>query len=197
MKRAAVVLALLLAVQPLHAELRPWRQAITDPDRKRLAGLWKTWELARTQVAAAGHSAEWSALGDLVEPLASAPGGPPPPGQYRCRTVKLGTRTPGMPVWAMSDVTPCRFDIDGDYLRFADGGGVQRTAGLLYPDGERMIYLGALTLGAEPGRFKYRRDGERDQVGVLHRIGPARWRLELPLPKWESTMDVIDIVPSE
>ena len=197
MKRTIAVLALLLAVQPLHAEPRPWRQVITAPDRKRLAGLWKTWQLTKTQVADAGHAAEWTALGDLVEPLAATDFTPPPPGQYRCRTVKLGTRSPGMPVWAMSDTTPCRIDVDGENLRFADGGGIQRTAGLLYPDGERMVYLGALTLGAEPGRFKYRRDGERDQVGVLHRIGAARWRLELPSPKWESTLDVIDIVPSQ
>jgi hypothetical protein len=44
--------------------------------------------------------------------------------------------------------------------------------------------------------FAYNADAERNQVGVMRRLGPARWRLELPWPKWESTLDLIDIVPA-
>lgn len=190
--RALLVLALLVATAA-RADPPPWRQAITEPDRKRLSLLWKAWETAKSQVVAAGHMAEWTALGDLVDPAARTEGGPPAPGSYRCRTVKLGTRNPGMPVWTMGEAVPCRFEMSGDYLRFVGGGRAQRSAGLLYPDGERLIFLGAVSLGSEPGRFAYARDAERDQVGVLHRIGTNRWRLELPWPKWESTLDIVEI----
>jgi len=191
--RAAVALLLLLPAAPALADPPSWRQAITEPDRKRLSLLWKAWSEAKTQVAAARRTAEWAALGDLADPAAHAEGGPPVPGNYRCRTVKLGSRNPGMPVWVMSATTPCRFEIAGDELRFVAPLGAQRTAGRLYDDGDRMVYLGAVSLGSESGLFAYARDAERDQVGVLHRIGPKRWRLELPYPKWESTLDVIEI----
>ena len=67
---------------------------------------------------------------------------------------------------------------------------------MLFPDGDRQVYLGALSLGSEGGLFAYNADAERNQVGVLRRLGERRWRLELPWPKWESTLDVIDIVPA-
>ena len=191
--RAALILALLLTAAPALADPPPWRQAITEPDRRRLATLWKAWTEAKSQVSAAGHSDEWRKLGDLADPDLRAEGGPPPPGDYRCRTVKLGTRTPGMPVMVMAAARPCRIEAAGEFLRLISPMGAQRTAGLLYADGDRMIYLGAVSLGSESGLFPYKRDAERDQVGVLHRIGPARWRLELPWPKWESALDVIEI----
>ncbi len=191
MKR--LMLALLLAAAPAAADPPEWRQAITEPDRKRLALLWKAWAAAKLQVSDVGKLAQWNALGDIADPKLRAEGGPPPPGNYRCRTLKLGARNPGMPVMVMTGGRPCRIETAGAFLRFITNTGAQRTAGLLYPDGERTIYLGAVSLGSESGLFAYRRDAERDQVGVLHRIGPARWRLELPFPNWESTLDVIEI----
>ncbi len=191
--RAALTLLMLLLAAPAAADPPPWRQAITEPDRRRLSLLWKAWVQAKAQVTETGRAAEWTALGDLADPAAYAEGGPPAPGNYRCRTVKLGSRNPGMPVWAMSATTPCRFEMAGDDLRFVAPLGAQRTAGRLYDDGDRMVYLGAVSLGSESGLFAYARDAERDQVGVLRRIGAKCWRLELPWPKWESTLDVIEI----
>lgn len=194
--KVALALALLLTSAPSQADPPPWRQAITEPDRRRLAQLWKAWSESKAQVAAAGHADEWRKLGDLADPGQLAVGGPPQPGDYRCRTVKLGTRTPGMPVMVMTGARPCRIETAGEFLRLISPFGAQRTAGLLYPDGDRMIYLGAVSLGSESGLFAYKRDAERDQVGVLHRIGPTRWRLELPYPKWESALDVVEITPA-
>ena len=128
--------------------------------------------------------------------MSAIDGAPPPPGRYQCRTIKLGTRNPGMRVWTMTKSYPCRVEMMGDRLRFVREGGEQRTAGLLFPDGDRQVYLGAVSLGSERGMFAYNADAERNQVGVMRRIGAARWRLELPFPKWESTLDLIDIVPA-
>lgn len=193
---AAAPAALSLRPAPARADPPPWRQAITVPDRKRLAGLWKAWTDAKAQVAAAGHADEWRKLGDLVDPGASFDGGPPEPGEYRCRTIKLGTQTPGLPVMLLSTPRPCRIEPGEEALHLVSPFAGQRTSGLLYPDGDRMIYLGAISLGSEPGMFAYRRDVERDQVGILHRIGPTRWRLELPRPRWQSLIDIVEIVPA-
>ena len=92
-----VVFALLLTLAtPVLADPQPWRREITEPDRKRLAGLWRAWTMARAQVVAAGNADAWVAEGPLTDPAAATTGEAPPPGRYRCRTVKLGTRTPGL-----------------------------------------------------------------------------------------------------
>ena len=189
-------LVLLAVATPALADPQPWRREITEPDRKRLAGLWRAWTTARAQVVASGHTEAWVREEPLTDPAAATTGEAPPPGRYRCRTVKLGTRNPGMPVWTMSDTYPCRVERVEQGLRFVREGGAQRTAGMLHPDGDRQVYLGALSLGSERGLFAYNADAERNQVGVLRRLSAARWRLELPWPKWESTLDVIDIVPA-
>ncbi len=188
---SAVCVASLAAARPVA-----WKRAITANDRQRLAGLWRAWTTARTQVFAGGQGTAWLNLAALTDPAAATADGPPPPGRYACRTVKLGTRSAGMPVWTMAETTPCRIDALGPNLRFVRDGGAQRSAGILYPDGDRMVYLGALSLGSEAGLFRYKADPDRDQVGVLRAIGPRRWRLELPWPRFESTIDVIEVVPA-
>ncbi len=39
--------------------------------------------------------------------------------------------------------------------------------------------------------------GDRDMAGVLERIGERRWRLVLPYPRFESLLDVVELVPTE
>jgi hypothetical protein len=56
--------------------------------------------------------------------------------------------------------------------------------------------LGTLTLGDEPRAMPYGVDAQRDLAGFVERIGPARWRLVLPYPPFESQLDVIELVPS-
>jgi hypothetical protein len=80
--------------------------------------------------------------------------------------------------------------------------GSPRTTGQLYPDRDaataadldRLIYLGAQAWGGDeasaPG---YGRDPERDQIGVLDRIGPDRYRLALPWPLQESKLDLLEL----
>jgi hypothetical protein len=33
-------------------------------------------------------------------------------------------------------------------------------------------------------------------IGAVERIGPARWRIALPRPRFESTLDLIELVPA-
>ena len=85
---------------------------------------------------------------------------------------------------------------EGDMLSFAKMDGSQRPVGmLLRGDDSRMIFLGTMMLGDETSALEYGRDAERDMAGAMERVGPRRWRLVIPWPRWESTLDVIELVP--
>jgi hypothetical protein len=76
--------------------------------------------------------------------------------------------------------------------------GSQRPVGRLFADGDRrLVFLGTLQLGDEQGVLRYGHDRQRDMIGLLERIGERRWRLAFPYPAFESTLDVIELVPKE
>ncbi len=52
-----------------------------------------------------------------------------------------------------------------------------------------------MMLSDERKAQQYGDDPERDMIGALERVGPARWRLVLPYPHWESLLDVVELVP--
>jgi hypothetical protein len=208
MNRAAL---LLLAVLPLsgcvHAAAatpEPWQHAIREPDRKRLAGLWAAWTRALSEADKAGHGSDIGRLGDAIVPDAAKTAALPSTGTYRCRVIKLGQHEAAgakAPVdasakaMAMQDFAPCTITAQGDHLHFDLVGPAQRLAGTLYPDGDRQVFLGTMALSGESGVMPYGADPDRDQVGVLRPLGANHWRLELPWPKWQSNLDIIEIVP--
>lgn len=194
----AILLAA-LAAAPAAAD-RPdppdWRQVIRPEDRARLSRLWPAWTKSRSDAALLGKTAEWAALVPLSTPTAGFTG-PPGPGAYRCTVVRLGATTAGLPPISVGRPFACRIAVDGDRLGFTAPDAVQRSSGRLYPDGDRLVFLGALSLRGEISPFAYGMDPDRNQVGVLERIATARWRLVLPWSHWQSTLDVVDIVPAE
>lgn len=194
-------------------ELRPyaivrsadvWQAVITDDDRGRLARLSGAWEQARADIAGAGAEAQLAALGPVVPPLAgSGPMGETPaevvlpgPGDYRCRTIRLGWRqgsprsTP--PVQA-GEWAPCRMVADGVLLRFETAPDQQRFFGTLYPDVDRLIFLGSVALDGELGRMRYGEDAARDQLGVLTMVAPGHWRIAWPWPRWSARLVLIEV----
>jgi hypothetical protein len=56
-----------------------------------------------------------------------------------------------------------------------------------------MVMLGALHLAAEGGRRRYGDDHERDLAGILRPLGPGHWRLELPWPRWQSRLMLVEM----
>lgn len=186
-------------VAPPTAE-RPsdgWRTLATEDDHRRLRRWRDAWVEALAKARAAGHGDAIAREGALLDPDAALAGARPPPGDYRCRTIKLGAQSPRRADFTASAPLHCRVRAEGSRLHFSRLDGVQRPIGVLFPEnGRRLVFLGTLQLGDEALALRYSRDTERDMAGVVERVGENRWRLVLPYPHFESMLDVIELVPS-
>jgi hypothetical protein len=173
-----------------------WRSLVTDDDRNRVRHWRDAWTEALAQVQTT-YAAASVQEGALLDPDSALQGARLPAGDYRCRTIKLGTQSPGHIAYNTYEPHPCRIGAEGTRLNFTVLDGPQRPIGTLFPDtGRRMIFLGTLQLGDEALAYRYSRDKERDMVGLLERIGDRRWRVVLPHPHFESLLDVIELVPA-
>lgn len=174
-----------------------WRSVATHADRARLGG----WRTAFVQALAAARGRGFGAAidreGPLLQPDAALDGAALPPGSYRCRVIKLGGKSAGMADFVAYPAFSCRVTATSGALAFEKVGGSQRPVGMVYSeDDRRSIFLGTMVLGDETTAMGYGRDPDRDMAGAIERVGPMRWRLLLPRPRFESTMDVVELVPA-
>jgi hypothetical protein len=177
-------------------QLLSWRQIATVSDRTRLRR-WRTAWVEGLAKAGPSYQAEIDREGPLLQPDAAIGWKDPPAGTYRCRTIKLGAQSAGMLDYVSYPSFFCRIRLEDGLMSFARIGGSQRPLGLFLPgEGERMVFLGTLQLGDETRALQYGRDHDRDMAGLLERIGDNRWRLVLPYPHFESTIDVVELVPA-
>ena len=138
-----------------------------------------------------------AAEGALLEPDAALPGPAMPDGDYRCRVTKLGAKSAGLLDYVAYPAFFCRIDRHPRGQSLTKLSGSQRYVGLILPgDALRQVFLGTLVLGDETSALNYGRDRERDVAGFVERIGPARWRLLMPRPHFESQIDVLELVPA-
>lgn len=174
-----------------------WRAAATGHDRDRLRDWREAFVTALAQARASGHANAIAAEGVLLEPEAALGGGPIPNRDYRCRVIKLGAKSPGMLDYVAYQPFTCRIQPDGNVQAFTKLTGSQRPAGRIFPgDALRQVFLGTLMLGDEVRAMQYGTDPDRDVAAFVERIGPARWRMVMPRPAFESTLDVIELVPA-
>jgi hypothetical protein len=179
---------------PSGPVLADWRALIRPSELGRLERLNEAWTQALNEARITGHADEVAALGDLANPQAGKTQVAPPPGIYRCRTVKLGAKAYGMLAFTAYDWFKCRIQATPKGLKLAKVSGSQRPSGLLFPDTDRrMIMLGSVSLGEEPAANSYGLHPERDFVGVLERLDGRRWRLAMPWPYQESNLDLIEL----
>src|SRR4051812_35260730 len=174
-----------------------WRALATKDDRRRLRDWRKAWVKALAQ-AQPRHRAEIAAAGALLDPDAALADPTPPPGDYRCRTIKLGTQGAGTLAYVVYPFYRCRIEpaTDGT-LSFTRLDGSQRPVGRIFAENSRrMIFLGTLQLGDEQGALRYGHDEARDLAALVERVGPRRWRLAFPRPHFESVLDVVELVPA-
>ena len=178
--------------------LRDWRGIVTSVDRDRYERIDAAWSLALQQARRQRGSGDLRGLGELIEPDARRPSVTPPAGDYRCRTVKLGSQggEDGLG-YVVYGWFACRIEQTPNGLKFVKLTGSQRPAGLLFPEDDRhMIMLGSMALASEPPANSYGQRPDRDLIAVLERIGERRWRLVIPWPQNESNLDLIELVPA-
>jgi hypothetical protein len=173
-----------------------WRTVATDFDLER-ARKWRTaWVRAVAKARAGGHSEEIAREGILLDPDSALRGVAPPAGDYRCRVLKVGGKGEGLLDYIAYPWFECRISAGAGPLDFVKLTGSQRPVGRLFADSDRrLVFLGTLQLGDEQGILRYGHDRQRDMIGLLERIGDRRWRLAFPYPAFESTLDVIELVP--
>ena len=176
---------------------RGWRAAVMQDDLDRLRASSATFAAALSEARAAGHGASVDALGKVADPNAALPLGDLPTGNFRCRTIKLGTFEGNGNGLAYIDYPffTCRIRPEQGVHGFAKLTGSQRQVGLLFPDDAyRSVFLGTLVLGDEERAMRYGADPQRDVVGAFQRIGPNEYRLLIPEPRYESRLDIIHLV---
>lgn len=174
-----------------------WRTLVTGADRTRIRTWRQSFTKALGMARASGSEGAVAAEGVLLRPDAARGDATPPPGRYRCRRVKLGAITPGLGDFASMAPAPCRIQVEDGTLTLVQQDGAQQPTGHLYPDGPmRMIFLGSARMADEARALAYGRDPERNMAGIFERIGADRWRLLLPWPHWESTLQVIEVTPA-
>lgn len=175
-----------------------WHRVVTAADRTRLRGWRDAWVTALAKARASGNSAAIDAEGALFDPDRALDKATPPSGRYRCRVFKLGANGTAMRDFTPYPAADCRIDDEGEVSSLYRVGGAQRPTGLLFDDGPaRDVFLGTLVLGDETKPLEYGLDTSRDMAGVVERIGDRRWRLVLPYPRYESILDVVELVPAD
>lgn len=194
------VLAVLVASGVARAEApfaNDWRKVATMLDKARLLR-WRTVLIAAIAEAnRAGATAMIAREGALLAPDAALDRPAIPAGAYQCRTIKLGSKGAYTPAFSVRPATRCTISAQDGTIRLTTAQGSQRPRGRIYPGNEwRQIFLGTLSLGDETRGMDYGRDATRDMAGFLERIGEQRWRLILPEPSFESSIDVIELVPA-
>ena len=194
-----MLLASVIAVAPAAARdgvETNWRNVAKDEDRDRLRNARQSWidALAKARTMNARAIA---AQGMLFDPDVALANAKPPAGDYRCRVFKLGAKGADNFDYVAYPAFRCRVALDDGVTRLTKLDGSQRPTGVLFDDGRyRQVFLGALVLGDETRALSYGRDATRDMAGTLERIGPKRWRLVLPNPRFESLLDVVELVPA-
>lgn len=196
---ASLLVASALAVTPAIARdgvVTNWRNLASDGDRDRLRNARQAWVDALAKARTMNAKAI-AAQGVLFDPDVALPGALPPAGDYRCRVFKLGAKEASNLDYVAYPAFRCRVAMDGIQARLTKLDGSQRSTGILFDDGRyRQVFLGTLVLGDETRALDYGRDDTRDMAGTLERVGPKRWRLALPYPRFESVLDVIELVPA-
>ena len=164
------------------------QKLITPADKVKLE---QYGEIRKAAIAEAqkGEPAEVRQLNDLLARPLVAFSDRDLTGNWQCRTMKLDT---GLPL-IVYGWFKCKVSDDGSGWMLKKTSGSQRTTGRLYDDGEkRAIYLGSLSINAEPAK-PYGSGAETDQVGYAFRTGADGWRIEFPAPYYESKLDILEL----
>lgn len=181
----------------IDSPARDWRLVATVNDRGRLRDWRSSFVGALAAARRSGAGAKIDAESALLRPDAALPGPHLANGAYRCQMTKLGAKSAGLLDYVAYPPFVCRVRQERELQGFAKLSGSQRQVGLIFPgDPLHDVFLGTVMFGDENRAMQYGGDPDRDIAGYVERVGPARWRLIMPRPVFESQMDVIELVPA-
>lgn len=110
-------------------------------------------------------------------------------GDYRCRVAQLG----GVLPLVVYDWFHCRIGEDDVGYKLEKLTGSQRITGHFIDDSETsLIFYGAGHYSDEEPRA-YNADSERNLVGRMMKVGDARYRIEFPVPFFDSKFDILEL----
>jgi len=189
------ILTLSLSVLATTAAAQEMTCVPTRADTERLSRLDQAWRDGRADAIKGGAGEELRRLGPVADPRVDLNRPQPTPGRYQCRTIKLGSGSPGMLPYVAYGWFKCQVALTpGGDLIVRKTTGSQRPVGLVCPDGARKArFVGVLELGDEVRTPRYGADAERDLVGEVRRIGADRWRIAFPWPAFESKLDILEL----
>ena len=187
--RFVPAIAMMLLSSAAFADGTMAARTLTQTDKDRLARFEATQKAALAEARKGGAQADIATLDTLLAATPQPILGVDIRGNYHCRTLKLGGTLP-LTVYGWF---ACRIDEDDMGYRLIKSSGSQRLSGhFIDESANRLIYYGASHIaGEKPGRYGAKADN--DQVGYFQKTGPMSYRLDLPLPKFESTFDIIEL----
>lgn len=190
---AIITMSPLIAAETSDAERTPWKSVATSKDVERLTKWKAAFDQARQEAVAAGYASDIEMGGDLFKTDAAITGSNLPVGYYNCSVTKIGG---GFVQFVQYPKFRCHVTSEGGRRQFVKLSGSQRPVGYIYKkDNKQSVFLGTIVLGDEDKLVTYGQDEDRNEAGLVEKIGPKRWRMIFPFPHYESTMDVIDLTP--
>jgi hypothetical protein len=188
MRLRAILAAVLFLIPAAASATGEIESLITDADRARL----EKFEAAREEGLAAaregGDPADIAVLDEIMarQPLAFSDFDLI--GNWQCRTIKTGGPAP-LVVYSWFR---CRVTDDGSGWRLEKLTGSQRTVGRFFTESDTSLtYLGSFFIAGETPP-PYGAGEDSDQVGRAFRDGNDSWRIEFPLPRYESRFDILE-----
>lgn len=173
-----------------------WQSVATSDDRDRM----RDWRNAWDEALPLARKVDPKAIAAdplLFDPDRALSDPAIPQGAYRCRTFKLGAVGTAVRDFTAYPAFDCRVADEGEVRSLHKLTGSQRPTGLIFPQSAtRQIFLGTLVLGDETAPLRYGLDARRDMIGYVERIGAKRWRVVFPRPRFESIVDVMELVPA-
>lgn len=161
---------------------------MTDADKVRLRNYETVRAEALAEAKAGGAPQDIGQLEAMLSGPATSFSDFDMTGEWQCRTTKAGKLVP-LVVYGWFK---CRVSDDGSGWMLEKLTGSQRTKGRFYTDGDtRLIYLGSAYVAGEKASL-YGKRPENDQVGYAFRTGPSEWRIEMPSPRLESKLDILE-----
>ncbi len=188
MRAAATLIGFLFLLPvPAHAT-GEIESLITQADRERLAKFDSARQDALAAARAGGGAADIATLDAIVARQSLAFGDFDLTGNWQCRTIKLGGPAP-LVVYGWFR---CRVTDDGSGWRLEKISGSQRTIGRFFTESDTALtYLGSFHVAGDTAA-PYGSGLDSDQVGRTFRDGEASWRIEFPLPRYESKFDILE-----